>query len=118
VSVNISSSASPSLFGQNVTYTITVTPEVGAGAVPLVPVDIQFTSGPTPLPGVFSTTLVSGPTSLAGQTTYNPFTNSSGYVLQVTAPGNPYQLTVTFPQTTDFNSGSGTFTQFVNKANT
>jgi autotransporter-associated beta strand protein len=120
VSLNIVATANPSVWGQDITYTVTVTPEVGGGAVPLVPITFQFTSGPggpPPLPGVVTKTLVSNP-PVSAQATYNPFADSNSYILQVTAPGNSYVLTVSFPQTPDFNSASATFTQNVNKANT
>ncbi|GEM_PF-1047857 len=111
--VSTVSSVNPSVFGQDVTVTATVTPEANASLIPGSSVTFTLTGPTIPVgtPILFSRVLV------GGQASYNPFA-ASNFVLDVAPFGSEYHLTVTFPASPDFLQAQDLFLQQVNKANT
>lgn len=126
-STAVVSSGSPSIFGDSVTFTATVTPGVTTGNVTFIeggtcasPVITHF--GPTAVNGsgvaAFSTSSLTGGshTITACYAGVPGFTASSGSVVQVVNPANQATLTVNDPGTVTFGStpqlttsgGSGT----------
>ena len=82
----VSSSANPSVFGQPVVFTATVTPEAGAGPIPTTDT-VTFTLDGVTYPAV--------PISSTGQATFNPQTATGG-PLSITTSTTLHTLHVAF----------------------
>ncbi len=107
---------STAFYGQNLSYTVTLVPEIGT--IPNgTQVSFTFTAGPGTLPTTFNATVTNH------QATFNPFTDK-GYILLPTPPA--YVLHVSFPGVANNYLPAATgdpgqpadLVQNVNKANT
>ena len=94
----VTTSGTPSVFGQSVTFTATVTPASGS-AIPTG--TVTFTNG--------ATTLGSATLNASGVATFS--TNGL-------AVGGPYTITASYGGDSTFTTSSGTVSQTVNKAST
>ncbi|UNZ21235.1 hypothetical protein HC362_33325 [Streptomyces sp. 891-h] len=97
-STTVASGPDPSVVGQPVTFTTTVTPLAPGAGTPTGTVTLNFGDGTSPI----TTPLTNGTA-----TTTRPYTTSTS---------SPYTITATYSGDTDFADSSGTDTHTVNRA--
>ena len=88
----VTTPGNPSIYGQDVTYTATVNPEVGAGNIP-VGAQLTFTLDRALFGNLFTQTLTE---TVAGQSTMSETFDPENFFSNIWVPGSAHTIDVTF----------------------